>query len=422
MTEETRVTEAGHDDAREVPVCPFRLADVPVGEDRAAGWGMVRDAGEVVEIDGAVFLTSWAAVEEGARHPEVFSSARAFDTLGSPLPLVPIAIDPPDHVRYRRLLDPFFAPRRLAPLEPRLRTQIGELIDGLADRPAFDVIADLAVPYPSQVFLTLFGLPLSDRERLLAWKDGLLKAIDPTGGELAPDAMEAAIGLFEYVQRSVTERRHGDGDDLMTQLLQVTDEGGLTDEDVIGLSFLFVLAGLDTVTAAIGFALSHLAVDADLRRTVAADLTLVPAFVEEVLRLELPAPMPPRVATHDHVVGDVVIREGSRVHLNFATANRDPAVRDHPDRLDITREANRHFAFGAGVHRCLGSHLARMELRLVLEEFLRRIPDFSLAPGASGAIPWPRGTLGFDELPIVVPDSARVSDPHSAAVASRETR
>lgn len=402
MTEETRVTEARHDDVREVPVCPFHLADVPVGEDRATGWGKVRDSGDVIEIDGAVFLTSWAAVEEGARHPEVFSSERAFDTLGSPLPLVPIAIDPPDHVRYRRLLDPFFAPRRLAPLEPRLRAQIGELIDGLSDRPAFDAIADLAVPYPSQVFLTLFGLPLSDRERLLAWKDGLLKAIDVTGGDLAPDAMEAALGLFEYVQRSVTERRHGDGDDLMTQLLQVTDEGGLTDEDVIGLSFLFVLAGLDTVTAAIGFALYHLAVDADLRRTVAADLTLVPTFVEEVLRLELPAPMPPRVATRDHVVGDVVIREGSRVHLTLATANRDPAVRDHPDQLDITREANRHFAFGAGVHRCLGSHLARMELRLVLEEFLRRVPDFSLAPGVSGAIPWPRGTLGFDELPLVV--------------------
>ncbi|HEY3673552.1 MAG TPA: cytochrome P450 [Acidimicrobiia bacterium] len=397
-------SEAGDSgEGREVPTCPFSLADAPVGDDRAVGWNMVRDAGEVVEIDGAVFLTSWAAVEEGARHPDVFSSKRAFDSLGSPLPLVPLAIDPPDHVRYRRLLDPFFAPRRLATLEANLRAQVGELLDGLVDRPSFDAVAELAVPYPSQVFLTLFGFPLSDREQLLAWKDGLLKAVDPTGGELAPDAMEAALGLFEYVQRSVTERRRGDGDDLMTQLLQVTDEGGLTDEDVIGLSFLFVLAGLDTVTAAIGFALYHLAVDGDVRRAVASDLKLVPAFVEEVLRLELPAPMPPRVATRDHLVGDVVIREGSRVHLTLATANRDPAVHDHPDQLDITRQANRHFAFGAGVHRCLGSHLARMELRLVLEEFLLRVPDFELAPGVSGAIPWPRGTLGFDELPLVVP-------------------
>jgi cytochrome P450 len=346
-------------------------------------------------------------VEEGARHPEVFSSKRAFDSLGSPLPLVPIAVDPPEHVRYRRLLDPFFAPRRLAPLEPRLSAQVGELLDALADRSEFDVVAELAVPYPSQVFLTLFGLPLADRERLLAWKDGLLRAVDPTGAELSPDAMEAALGLFEYVQRSVAERRHGDGDDLMSRLLQVTDEGGLTDEDVIGLSFLFVLAGLDTVTAAIGFALYHLAVDPDLRRTVASDFTLVPAFVEEVLRLELPAPMPPRVATRDHQIGDVVIREGSRVHLTLATANRDPAVRDRPDRLDITRVANRHVAFGAGVHRCLGSHLARMELRLVVEEFLRRIPDFALAPGTSAAIPWPSGTLGFEQLPLVVAGRGR---------------
>ena len=119
---DTPASEAGDSgEGREVPTCPFSLADAPVGDDRAAGWSMVRDAGDVVEIDGAVFLTSWAAVEEGARHPEVFSSKRAFDSLGSPLPLVPLAIDPPDHVRYRRLLDPFFAPRRLAPLEAKLR-------------------------------------------------------------------------------------------------------------------------------------------------------------------------------------------------------------------------------------------------------------------------------------------------------------
>src|SRR4249919_87723 len=130
MAQDTRITEPGESgEIREVPTCPFHLADAPVGEDRAAGWRTVREAGDVVEIDGAVFLTSWAAVEEAGRHPEVFSSKRAFDSLGSPLPLVPIAIDPPDHVRYRRLLDPFFAPRRLAPLEPALRQQVGAIVE-----------------------------------------------------------------------------------------------------------------------------------------------------------------------------------------------------------------------------------------------------------------------------------------------------
>ncbi len=135
-------------------------------------------------------------------------------------------------MRYRRLLDPFFAPRRLAPLEDDLRAQVGKLLDGLVGRGGFDAIADLAVPYPSQVFLTLFGLPLSDREQLVARKDGLLKAVDPTGGELEPEALEDALGIYEYVQRYVSDRRHGDGTDLMTELLQLTDEGGLTDEDV----------------------------------------------------------------------------------------------------------------------------------------------------------------------------------------------
>ena len=146
----------------------------------------------------------------------------------------------------------------------------------------------------------------------------------------------------------------------------------------------------------------HLAIDADLRRSVASDLTLVPSFVEEVLRLELPAPMPPRVATRDYVVDGVTIREGSRVHLTLATVEPLTPPSATTRIASTSREANKHFVFGTGVHRCLGSHLARMELRLVLEEFLRRVPDFELAPRVSGTIPWPRGTLGFDELPLVV--------------------
>jgi cytochrome P450 len=216
------------------------------------------------------------------------------------------------------------------------------------------------------------------------------------------DTLQAAAEIYEYVQRSVTERRHGDGADLMSQLLHLTDEGGLTDEDVIGLSFLFVLAGLDTVTAAIGFAIYHLASDEGLRRSVVRDPSLVPSFIEEVLRLELPAPFPPRVATREYEIAGVRIPEGSRVQLVLATANRDPAVHTDPDVLDVHRENNRHFAFGAGVHRCLGSHLARMELRVLIEEFHRRIPDYELAPGVTGEIAWPRGTLGFDTLPLVV--------------------
>jgi cytochrome P450 len=264
-------------------------------------------------------------------------------------------------------------------------------------------MTELAVPYPSQVFLTLFGLPLADREDLIRWKDALLRATDPLGGAPEGDTLQAAIEIYEYTQRYVTERRHGDGSDLMTQLLQLTEEGGLTDEDVIGLSFLFVLAGLDTVTSAIGFAVYHLAGDPDLRRSVVNDPSLVPKFVEELLRLELPAPAPPRVATRDYEVLGTTIREGARVQLGLATANRDPAVHENPDVLDINREDQRHFAFGAGIHRCLGSHLARMELRLVLEEFHLRFPDYELAPGATGTIGWPRGTLGLETLPIVIP-------------------
>jgi len=147
-----------------------------------------------------IVLTSAAAVEFAAKRPEIFSSAKAFDRLGSPVPLIPIAIDPPDHTRFRRILDPFFGPRRMAEREAELRRQAGELIDAIvADGEYCDVVPDLATPFPTQVFLTLFGLPLADRDRLVRWKDAILQFTDPSSAEATPEVLAHALELFTYL-------------------------------------------------------------------------------------------------------------------------------------------------------------------------------------------------------------------------------
>jgi cytochrome P450 len=164
---------------------------------------------------------------------------------------------------------------------------------------------------------------------------------------------------------------------------------------------LLTLAGLDTVTAEIGFLLLHLAKDGDLRRRVVADPGLITPLVEEVVRLEPAAPVQPRITTTEVEVAGVRIPEGKLVNLVVAAANRDPARFPSPDTVDLGASDRGHFGFGGGVHRCLGSHLARRELRLTIEEFHKRVPDYQLAPGADPLVVWPSGTLHLVDLPLV---------------------
>lgn len=379
----------------------FRLQDAPMSRDRTAGWAYVRRFGEVFEAEGAWYLTSADAVQYAQQHPELLSSARAFDSLGSPLPLIPIAMDPPDHLRYRRVLDPMLAPRVVNAMELELRRQLGVLVDSFVDRGSCDAVADFARLYPTQVFLTLFGLPLEDRDRFIEWAEFIIEHSGSAATE--PDAQVAAVAgeLFGYLQECVDAKRHSPGPDMLSRILELSGESTWTNEEVLGLCFLLTLAGLDTVTAEIGFVLFHLAKDADLRRRVVADPTLVSALIEEVVRLEPPAPIQPRVTTADVEVAGVRIPGGQMANLVVATANRDPARFASPDVIDLGSSDRGHFGFGGGIHRCLGSHLARRELRLAVEEFHKRIPDYELAEDADPEVVWPSGTLHLTDLPLV---------------------
>jgi cytochrome P450 len=372
------------------------FASLPMAADRGVGWKTIRDAGRVVFIDGWFYLSHREDVLDALRNPELFSSKKAFDVLGAPLPLVPISFDPPEHTRFRKILQPFFSPHTLNEMLPSLQKQAIDIVEDIAAKGECEVVADLAIPYPSQVFLTLFGLPLEDRDRLIAWKDSVIAlAESPSleGADLTP-----AMELLAYVSEAINERRANPGPDILSQV--VAGEDSLDDAEAMGLSFLFVLAGLDTVTAAMSSALLELARNEELRAALREDPDQIDVFVEEIVRLEPPAPMLPRVTTAEVTIGDVTLPADTQVRLCVGAINRDDSDGISINDVVMDGKVHRHWGFGGGPHRCLGSHLARMELKLILGEWLQRIPEFSLQPGYEPEIIFPAQTFALERVPL----------------------
>jgi cytochrome P450 len=367
-----------------------------MSDDRGVGWAALRDMGPVVLVDEWYCLTRRDDVLHALRTPEVYSSRKAFDMLGSPLPLVPIAFDPPEQTRFRKILQPFFSPHTLSVMLPDLQAQAVEMIDAIAAKGRCDAVSDIAIPYPSQVFLTLYGLPLADRDRLVHWKDAVIDLADGVG--LEGKDLTPAMELFAYLTEAINDRRSHPGPDILSQVL--TGEEPLDDAEAIGLSYLFVLAGLDTVTGAIGFALLELARHPELREQLRGDEEQIKVFIEEIVRLEPPAPIVPRVTTEPVSIGDVTLPADTPVRLCLAAINRDDSDAISVNSVVMDGNIHRHWGFGGGPHRCLGSHLARMELTLVIGEWLKRIPDFELEDGYTPRIRFPANTFSLTSLPL----------------------
>ena len=375
---------------------PVRYEDLPMAHDRGAGWAKLRDLGPVLYGDDSYYFTRREDVLAALRDHETFSSQTSYDDMISPVPMVPLAFDPPEHTRYRRILHPFFSPQALAAVLPSLQAQAIDIIDDIAHRSECEVMADLATPYPSQVFLTLFGLPLADRERLIRWKDAIIAvslAKDPASVDLTP-----AAELFAYLTEAVHRQRREPQAGILSQLLH--DDDPLTDEEATGLSLVFVLAGLDTVTSAIGFTILELARRPELRMQLREKPRDVDVFVEEMIRLEPPAPTVGRRVTRPVTLAGVTLPAGAEVRLCLGAINRDGSDAASGDDLLMDGKVHKHWGFGGGPHRCLGSHLARMELKIVVTEWLNRVPDFELAPGYVPEITWPSATCTLPELPL----------------------
>lgn len=342
----------------------------------------------VMRVDGVgVIVTSRERVEEVLRDPETYSSGTTAHDMKTRRPLIPLQIDPPDHKKYRKLLDPLFAPQRVKLLEEPVTGLVNELIDGFEAETEIDFAQRFSGPFPSQVFLSMFGLPMDDLPQFLAMKDGVIRPDHVTGkpfGDPETEAHQQATSdsIYDYFERVIDKRRGDLRDDMLSHFLTAEVDGDrLSHEEILDICFLFLIAGLDTVTASLDCFFGYLAENPEVRRRIVEQPDDVPAMVEELLRWETPVMGGARAATCPVTLGDVEVAEGEQVMVLLGAANVDETDFDRAGEIVWDRESNRHLAFGGGVHRCLGSHLARLELRVALREWHRRIPNYSIKPG-----------------------------------------
>jgi len=328
------------------------------------------------------------------RNPKVFSSRLALRPPGSPLPVVPLAFDPPEHTRYRKVLQPYFSPHALSRSRAVLERHAAEMIGVFARVGECEAMAQLARLYPFQVFLDRYGLPLEDRDQVITWKD----AIAADKPYLTQDDLAEGNKLLTYLAEAIRRRRENPGSDMLSQVM--TGPGEFTDLELLGMTHLLVLAGLDTVTAAIGFSLYELARRPQLRAQLRGNPKQIRVFIEEIVRLEPSAPVAPRVTTEVVTVGGMTLPAGTPVRLCMAAINRDGSDETSTDELVMDGKVHRHWGFGGGPHRCLGSHLGRMELTVVVGEWLDQIPDFELPADYTPQITFPSKTFALKALPL----------------------
>ena len=344
---------------------------------------------------GVYLPTRYADVRAIAYDTEHFSSRRVVvrETPPPRVPAPPITSDPPHHRPARMVLLPPFTPDAMKKLEPRARALANELIDKFIARGSCDAAVEYSQEIPVRLIAHMLDLPEEDGDLYRKWIEAILQKGITDNSEL----MVAVGELTHYFMGPVHERMEKPGDDLISYLLQAKFNGeAMTVENVIGSLRLLLIAGIDTTWSAIGSCLWHLARTPEDRRRLVAEPALMPTAIEEFLRAFAPVTMAREVLKETEING-CTFKPGQMVLLSFPAANRDPAMFKDADKVIIDRAENRHAAFGLGIHRCVGSNLARLEMTVAVEEFLKRIPEFSLA----GDVAWSEGTVrGPRKLPV----------------------
>ena len=316
--------------------------------------------------------------------PETFSSYP--NNLVTPVDFgkfIPLELDPPEHTAYRQVLQPLFSPQRMKKLSDDIRGVVNALIDGFAPKGQAEFISEFAHELPARIFLALMDWPLEDAPLFTEATDVVLFG-KPGGTQEESDQARIAAGLTVagYFQKVIEDRRSNPRTDATSTLIntEVQLSDGirvLEDHELILMFYLLLMGGLHTVQGSLAWAIMHLVDNPAQRDLIIADPAVIPKAVEEILRIEA-AVAAGRRATRDVELGGGSIAEGDQLLLMLCSANRDPDAFTHPADFDINRSPNRHLSFGAGVHRCLGSHLGRIELTIALEELHRRIPDYQL--------------------------------------------
>lgn len=380
------------------------------GPDAVGVWNEIRDVQPVATTERygrAVMPVTHAAVSRVARDTDTFSSAWFSVNLPGALRLLapPITADPPDHDRFRRLLLPAFHPKRIQLMEPMLRRHCRRLIAEIGDTRAADASIDYARHLPVRGICDLVGLPEHEADRYRDWIHRIFQLAPRDNEELERVGREA----LDFVDELLQDRLANPTDDLLTEIATAPPaEGADLDPELdwqlrVGCVLLLIVAGIDTTWKAIGWAIWHLAQHpADVQRLVAVDDAhpLWDSATEEVLRYYAPVSMA-RKATGPADVGGCPVHHGDQVLLPFTAANHDPAVFDAPEEFRIDRVRNRHAAFGLGIHRCLGSNLARLELTVAMQEWFRAFPETTLDPDRPPT--WANGQVrGPTTLPVLV--------------------
>ncbi|HXB37875.1 MAG TPA: cytochrome P450 [Acidimicrobiales bacterium] len=369
----------------------------------------LRDDMPVMAVDmpsGAkgIVLTRKEDIMSALRQPDVFSSNMDAVDLKNKRPMIPLQIDPPEHKKFRKLLDPIFAPRKMAAMDEEVSALVNHLIDQFIDRGEVDFAKEFSIPFPSQVFITLLGLPLEELPEFLKMKDGIIRPDHVTGKGYGSKAsqdyqQEIADSVYDYFNMILDQREVERRDDLLSLFLDAEMEGDrLSREDILDICFLFLIAGLDTVTATLDCMFSFLAQHPDHRRQLVEDPSIIPNAIEEMLRWETPVMGIARVAVQDTEVGGCPVHSGDQIMIMIGSANTDEAEYPDGDVVRWDRDVNPHIAFGGGIHRCLGSHLARMELRVALREWHKRIPEYEVEPGHT--LVYTPGIRSIDDFPM----------------------
>lgn len=366
-------------------------------------WDELRTKSPVVHTDrflGCYLPTTYEAVKEIAYDTEHFSSRRVVVRTVRPEPPVaspPITSDPPEHKAAKQLLLPHFTPDAIRKLEPRVRAICNELIDEFIAEGRCDAAARYSKHIPVRAIAHMLGIPQKDSELFIKWIHEILELGIKDDSVL----MRAVREMSGYFAGQIEHRKQHSTDDLISTLMNARDKNGqpLSDAHVLGSLRLLLIAGIDTTWSAIGASLWHLAKTPEDRGRLIAEPELMPTAVEELLRAYSPVTMA-REVMKETVISGCPVKPGNMVLLSFPAANRDPAVFPDADKVVIDRQENRHAAFGLGIHRCVGSNLARMEMTVAIEEWLRRIPDFRLDP--AGKVAWSEGTVrGPRQLPML---------------------
>ncbi len=350
--------------------------------------------------EGVWLPTRFADITAVAHDTDAFSSGHSGVTAGGTVPrgvFPPIHLDPPDHHPMRRAMLPFYNPKRIEGWRSHVLGICDDLIDELLPRLAagepVDVAAEYAAHIPAATIAALLGIPTSDGDLFRRWIHGL--ELGDNDVDVRKQAVAEMTGYFAGV---IEARRAEPGDDFVSVLVQAEVDGAPIDDATLQhILALQLVAGIDTTWGVLGASLWHLASHDDDRRTLVADPDKIPTAIEEFLRAYASVSLW-RTVVAPATIGDVEVSVGDTVMMAFPAACRDPEVFDDPATVDIERQRNRHVAFGSGIHRCLGSNLARLELNVAVARWLERVPSFRLVPGhdvvwAEGAIRGPRSVM-----------------------------